>query len=175
MPSLLSFVSAPLKRKASSLAKPPALTYASVMKRFVYMGLGILCCGLAIVGIFLPLIPTADFFLLALWFFARSSQRLHDWLVNHKVFGKYVHDLWVRGGLTRRNKVFSIIAMSLAIAITAATVPLWVHKVPHWVIWSILGGAWAFATWYISSRKTLEPLPFPRGGEATPGPKAENS
>ena len=131
------------------------------MKRILYTTLGLLCTAIGILGIFLPLVPATDFFLLALWFFSRSSKRLHDWLVNHKIFGKYVHDLWVRGGMTKRNKIFSLIAMSLAIAVTAATVPWWVHKLPYWVMWSILGVAWVIATWYISSRKTLEPLSAP--------------
>jgi uncharacterized membrane protein YbaN (DUF454 family) len=129
------------------------------MRRFIYRCLGILCVGIGIAGIFLPLVPATDFFLLALWFFARSSQKLHDWLVNHKVFGKYVHDLWVRKGMTKRNKIYSIVSMSTAIGITAATVPLWIHKIPYWVMWTILGVAWIIATVYISSRKTLDPRP----------------
>jgi hypothetical protein len=128
------------------------------MRRFVYRGLGILCTGIGIAGIFLPLVPATDFFLLALWFFARSSQKLHDWLVYHPVFGKYVHDLWVRGGMTRKSKLWSIAAMSTAIAATAASVPLWIHKIPYWVMWTILGVAWVIATTYISTRKTLDPL-----------------
>ena len=129
------------------------------MRRIVYMSIGLLCVGLAVVGLFLPLLPTGDFLLLSLWFFSRSSKRLHDWVVNHKIFGKFVHDLWVRGGMTKRNKLFSIVAMSVTIAAMAATVPWWVHKIPYWVMWTILGAAWAIATWYISSRKTLDPLP----------------
>jgi len=124
----------------------------------VYRVLGVLCTGLGIAGIFLPLVPATDFFLLALWFFARSSQKLHDWLINHRVFGKYVHDLWVRGGMTRRSKLWSIAAMSVAIGATAATVPLWIHKIPYWVMWTFLGVAWIIATTYISTRKTLDPL-----------------
>ena len=128
------------------------------MRRIVYMALGLLCTALAVVGLFLPLIPTADFLLLALWFFSRSSKRLYDWVINHKIFGKYVHDLWVRGGMTKRNKTFSLLAMSLSIAVLAATVPWWVHKIPYWVMWTILGLAWVIATTYIASRKTLDPL-----------------
>jgi uncharacterized membrane protein YbaN (DUF454 family) len=129
------------------------------MRRLVFRVLGLLCVAIGIAGIFLPLVPATDFFLIALWFFARSSQKLHDWLVNHRIFGKYVHDLWVRGGMTRKSKAYSLAAMSLAIATTAATVPLWIHKIPYWVMWSILFAAWVIATVYIASRKTLDPLP----------------
>ena len=129
------------------------------MRRFVYRVLGLVCTAIGIAGIFLPLLPATDFFLIALWFFARSSQKLHDWLVNHKVFGKYVHDLWVRGGMTVKGKLYALAAMSLAIGITAATVPLWIHKTPFWIIWTVLAVAWLIAVLYISSRKTLDPLP----------------
>jgi uncharacterized membrane protein YbaN (DUF454 family) len=129
------------------------------MRRLVYRILGLVCVALGVAGIFLPIVPATDFFLIALWLFARSSQKLHDWLVNHRVFGRYVRDLWVRGGMTRRSKVYSIVAMSLTLGITAATVPLWIHKIPFWVMWTILGVAWIIATVYISTRKTLEPEP----------------
>jgi len=129
------------------------------MRRHFYRILGLLCTGIGIAGIFLPVVPATDFFLIALWCFARSSQKLHDWLVHHPVFGKYVHDLWVRKGMTRRSKVFALATMTLAIGVTAATVPLWIHKIPYWVMWTILGVAWLIATTYILSRKTLDPLP----------------
>ncbi len=46
--------------------------------------------GLGIVGIFLPLLPTTPFFLLAAACYARSSKRFYNWLLNNRWFGKYV-------------------------------------------------------------------------------------
>ncbi|MBE1286025.1 MAG: DUF454 family protein [Rhodobacteraceae bacterium] len=68
--------------------------------RFVYAGLGLLCVGLAVVGIVLPLLPTVPFLLLAAFFFANSSDRLHDWIVNHNVFGPMIQD-WRSSGSIR--------------------------------------------------------------------------
>ncbi|MDY2940961.1 MAG: YbaN family protein [Varibaculum sp.] len=60
--------------------------------RYLFMGLGFLFVGLAGLGVFLPLIPTTPFLLLAVFFFARSSQRWQNWLLNHRIFGQYLRD-----------------------------------------------------------------------------------
>ena len=53
---------------------------------------GSLALGLGTLGIFLPLLPTTPFVLLAAFFFSRGSERLHGWLVDHPKFGRYVRN-----------------------------------------------------------------------------------
>lgn len=127
--------------------------------RIVNLFLGFFFLSLGVVGIFLPVIPTTGPLLLALWFFARSSKKLHDWLVNHKILGRYVHDLWVRGGLTRRSKIRAITAMSAVMALSAALVPLGTAGRTLWIIEGGLALGWIIATTYIATRKTLDPSP----------------
>ena len=60
--------------------------------RFIYAGLGILCVGLAAIGVVLPLLPTVPFLLLAAFFFANSSERMHNWIMAHNLFGPMIQD-----------------------------------------------------------------------------------
>ncbi len=53
----------------------------------LYKAAGFMSLGLGILGIFLPLMPTTVFVLMAAWCFAKSSPRLHTWLADSKVFG----------------------------------------------------------------------------------------
>jgi uncharacterized protein len=65
----------------------------------------------AILGIFLPLIPTTPLVLLAAYFFGKSSQKFHTWLINNKMFGKYIKNYQDGKGLSRRSKITAITSM----------------------------------------------------------------
>ena len=54
--------------------------------KLIWAMLGLLAMALAIIGVVLPLLPTVPFLLLAAFCFARSSQKLHRWLISHKTF-----------------------------------------------------------------------------------------
>lgn len=66
----------------------------------LYIAAGWLCLGLGFLGIFLPLLPTTPFALLAAFCFSRSSTRLYDWLLAQKTFGPIIHD-WNQHGAIR--------------------------------------------------------------------------
>ncbi|MDE4175705.1 YbaN family protein [Phaeobacter sp. PT47_59] len=60
--------------------------------RYIYAGLGLFCVALGLLGVVLPLLPTVPFLLLATFFFANSSERLHNWIISHPTFGPMILD-----------------------------------------------------------------------------------
>jgi uncharacterized membrane protein YbaN (DUF454 family) len=70
--------------------------------RGIYLVLGLGCLGFAYLS-WLPGIPTFDFVILAAFFFARSSDRFHGWLVSHPVFGRIIRG-YRSDGFTVRTK-----------------------------------------------------------------------
>ncbi len=79
--------------------------------RIFFIVLGILCVILAALGVLLPGLPATPFLLLASYSFARSSKRMHDWLVNNRVFGPILSDFLDRKGIRLHIKVISILTM----------------------------------------------------------------
>ncbi|MGR3712821.1 MAG: YbaN family protein [Shimia sp.] len=65
--------------------------------RIIWLIFGLISLGLGLIGVVLPLLPTVPFMLLAAFCFARSSDRMHNWLLTHKVFGPMIED-WNRSG-----------------------------------------------------------------------------
>lgn len=76
--------------------------------RLLLSVLGIVSLALGIIGAFLPILPTTPFVLLAGFLFARSSPRLNSWLLNHRIFGKIIHDFQVDKAITLHAKIIAI-------------------------------------------------------------------
>ncbi len=76
--------------------------------RIIFITLGICSLSLGVVGIFLPLLPTTVFLLIASYFFARSSERFNNWLLNSRVLGSYIKNYKEGKGMTPGSKVFSV-------------------------------------------------------------------
>jgi uncharacterized protein len=79
--------------------------------RIFFIVLGILSVILAALGVLLPGLPATPFLLLASYSFARSSKRMHDWLVNNKIFGPILSDFLDRKGIRLHIKIISIVMM----------------------------------------------------------------
>lgn len=79
--------------------------------RGLFLVLGWLCVGLGFLGVFLPLLPTTPFLLLALFLFARSSPRLRVRLMRNKLLGPYIAGYATNEGLSVRAKVTTLTVM----------------------------------------------------------------
>ena len=84
---------------------------------------GFLFVGLGILGIFLPVLPTTVFFLLAAACFARSSPRFYHWLLHNRWFGSYIRNYREGRGLPMRHKVITVALLWLTIGFAILVVP----------------------------------------------------
>lgn len=101
--------------------------------RWTFLTLGWLFFALGIVGVVLPVMPTAPFILLAAGCWARSSRRFHFWLINHKYFGKFVRD-WERDhAVPRYAKWLAAIMMTISTTMLFYQVP----KDMLWIAWCV--------------------------------------
>ena len=83
--------------------------------------------GVGIIGIFLPLLPTTVFMLIALWAFSKSSKRLHDYIWHHPRFGAAARDWKLYGIVPRRAKIGALLLI-----LTSSALVLFVLSVPKW-------------------------------------------
>ncbi len=79
--------------------------------KLAYNVIGILAIALGVLGIFLPLLPTTPFLLLAAWCFARGSSTMHQWLMTHRLFGDYLRNYGEGRGIPLRAKIVALVMM----------------------------------------------------------------
>ncbi len=97
------------------------------MPRWAFLGIGFAFTGLGVLGAVLPLLPATPFFLVALWAFARSSRRFHDWLYHHPVFGPPLRSFHEHRVVPRYAKALSLGTMTVTFALA------WLHgRTPAW-------------------------------------------
>lgn len=79
---------------------------------------GIISLALGGLGVVLPLLPTTPFVLVAAFAFAKSSDRLHQWLLDHDVFGPLIANWQRYGAISRKAKVASMLSVVAVVAIS---------------------------------------------------------
>ena len=83
------------------------------LKRLLYLILGCICLGLGCVEIVLPILPTVPFFLVTVFCFAKSLQKLHDWFVGTKMYKKHLESFVMKKGMTVRTKATIMTSVTL--------------------------------------------------------------
>ena len=91
----------------------------STFLKYLYLIAGFLFVGIGVIGIFLPLLPTTIFLILASVCFLKSSPKANDWLKNHQLLGSYIDNYQNKTGLTRNSKVANIITLWTSISLSA--------------------------------------------------------
>lgn len=120
----------------------------SRLKRILFLVLGSVSVLLGSIGILVPILPTTPFLLLAAFFFLRSSRRLYEWLINHRILGKYIYHYLVHKAVPLQTKMGAVVILWASLIASMVLVdPLFVR-----IILAVIGSA---VTVHILSLKTL--------------------
>lgn len=122
--------------------------------RWVFRAFGVFFLALGIAGYLLPGLPGTVFILIAAFFFARSSPRFYNWLMNHRTFGGWVRDFQAGTGIPGWVKVF---APSMIVVFSGFSVYVWASKGVWWGVGLTLVVA-AYGVYYILKQPTRAPL-----------------
>lgn len=106
------------------------------MKRYTYLTLGWFFLVLGIIGIALPLLPTTPFLILTAICFSKGSENMHNWLLNHPMFGPPIKE-WNNGGVIRLK--YKLMATTM-MAISA----FFVYPKPYVPLWGKIGFSLSF-------------------------------
>ncbi|MDB6443630.1 MULTISPECIES: YbaN family protein [Pseudomonas] len=127
---------------------PAPIGKRPLILRYALLAIGWLSVVLGVIGIFIPVLPTTPFLLLAAACFARSSPRFYRWLVGHPRLGPWIADYLSGNGIPLKGKVYAIALMWASILLSCYLVPL------PWARGFMLTSA-VLVTIYILRQKTL--------------------
>ena len=143
-----------MNRRRLTGAKEIRVTRAARNAVLIVLGWGFVALG--VVGVVLPVLPTTPFMLIALWCFARSSKRFHDWLYHHRLFGPPLRK-WDRYGVIPVSaKVFACTAMTASLAYI-----IFFRDLPVYLV-ALTAAVMAYGAWFILTK----PSHVPTDGES---------
>ena len=87
------------------------------LKQIIFLIIGCLSLALGCVGIVLPILPTVPFFLLTVFCFANSSQKLHDWFIGTQMYKKHRESFVQKKGMTVRTKATILTSVTALMAV----------------------------------------------------------
>ena len=120
------------------------------MKKILYILLGCIGVGLGAVGAVVPMLPAFPFLLLAAFCFARSSEKLHNWFINTRLYKDNLADYVAGRGMTRKTKVRIMVTVTILMSVGFVMM----HAVPVGRI--VLACVWLFhVLYFIFGVKTL--------------------
>lgn len=120
------------------------------MKRYLLLCLAWICFAFGAVGVAIPVMPTTPFLLLAAFLFARSSPRIHEWMLSTRLYREYVVPFKESGGIEAGKK-----ARILAISLSALALSAFLVQKP--LVWAILSCCAAFLLYLVLIRIPTAP------------------
>lgn len=120
------------------------------IKQALFIFLGTVTLIIGSIGIILPVLPTTPFLLLSAFFYLRSSERLYEWLINHRILGLYVRSYIKYRAISPKTKVFALSTLWITIILSLV---FFIHKTFVRVVILI---AATTVTFHILSLKTMD-------------------
>lgn len=102
------------------------------LPRVLWVVLAGLCFGLGVLGIFLPLVPTTDFMLLAVICASKGSKRFERWIRRNRLAGPLIYAWESERAIPRKAKCLSIIMLIFSVVV------IYLHVQFHWLLWTAL-------------------------------------
>lgn len=115
-------------------------------KKTLFFILGWISISLGVLGVFLPILPTTPFAILAAYLFSKSSEKYHQWLLNQKIFGPMIKQWEEHGVISLRAKILATVMMTLLFGYTLIFVPV------NIIIKCIVTAIGLAVMWFIWSR-----------------------
>lgn len=120
----------------------------SRLVRALFIGCGVIALLVGVAGIFLPVLPTTPFVLVAAACFARSSVRMHDWLLSHRIAGPIIRAWHEHRSMPPGIKPWAFVLMGLSFGLSLlAMESLW-----HQIMLVLLAMVLAFFLWRVPVR-----------------------
>lgn len=124
----------------------------SRLKQILFLVLGSLSVLLGSIGILVPVLPTTPFLLLAAYFYLRSSKRLYEWLIHHRILGKYIYHYLEHKAVPLQTKIGAILILWASLIASM----ILIDKLFVGIILVVIGSA---VTVHILTLKTLRSDP----------------
>jgi uncharacterized protein len=136
---------------AQPVGSDASIKQRNPLVRGVFFVLGLICLALIPIS-YLPGIPTFDLIILAAFFFSMSSEKMHNWMLNHRYFGKIIKG-YREHGLTVRMKWTAAVSIVASLTVSA------VFLIDSQILRTILALVGVYAVWFVFSRPTREAEP----------------
>ncbi len=101
------------------------------IKKYVLLIAGSLSLAIGVIGIFIPVLPTTPLLLIAAYCYLRSSERMYNWLIHHRILGIYIYNYLKYKAVPRNTKIGALVFLWLTLIIS-------MHLIDNWHVRGIL-------------------------------------
>ena len=124
--------------------------------KIFWISLGFICLAFGTIGVFLPILPTVPFYLVTAFCFAKSSDKLHSWFINTKLYKKNLESFVERKAMSLKTKLSILISVTLVMGFgffMMARKGIWIPCIILGVVWLCHIGYFMFR---VKTEKTVE-------------------